>query len=192
MADVKKEAAESSAAEPQPVTGMPKMYILGGLAVLILAQVILAYFLLPSPQDVAEQTIIAVDDATKQSIPTKYIRTDPATDAPSFEPLEKAIDSAFDISFSQGTEGTTTNYSLKFTLVVDKKKDEKKFTELFDAKKETIRADILEILREAKESEVADPRLVEIKAKITRRVDKILGAEMIRDVKLTNFSKETF
>lgn len=175
----------------QPVSGTPRLFILIGLVAIVLLELIVGFFLLPSPKTVVDQTNTAVANTIESRIPSQYAPEDPAVGIPTFDSASIAVEPAFDISDTQGTEATTTTYRFQFALVYDKK-TEAAFQQVYDTKKLEIRAEILTILRESSDKEKNDPRLVELRGKILKKVDAILGGKgLVKEIKLTEFGKET-
>lgn len=188
MADPKKDASnsEESLEETKTSKGMPQLVIILGFAAIVLAEVIVGYFvIIPNGKSTAETTKAGIEGAVDGKIPSfgdDYV-ADPAniSNLPTEPPLEVLIDKKFYHRSPVGDDGLTEVQTFQFVMVVNKK-DEKDFQEKYDTVKYQIQSAIMKIVADSTPKERADTNLTQIKNKVRVSVNSFLGKPYVNKI----------
>ncbi|MCL2347639.1 MAG: flagellar basal body-associated FliL family protein [Planctomycetaceae bacterium] len=162
--------------------------ILMTVTAVVLAEVLVGYLLLPSPQRVNAEVEEAVKKTTQKSGKVPY-KTAVVDAIHREEQIEVALGEAFNI-----TEGDVTNVpfrlSVSFSVLINKS-DKDEYEKRYEANKSRIRNAVLVILRSAKQTEITDPTLGLIRNKIMVKVNEILGMPLVKEVLYTDIAVQT-
>lgn len=188
MADPKKDASssEDGVEETKASKGIPQLVIILGFVAIVLAEVIVGYFvIIPNSESTAETTKAGIEGSVDGKIPSfggDYV-DDPANkkNLPTEPQLEVLIEKKFSHRSPAGEDGMTAIQTFQFVLLVNKK-DEKEFQEKYDSVTYQIQSAIMKIVAESTPKERADNNLTQIRNKIRVSVNGLLGKPYVNNV----------
>ena len=164
--------------------------VLVTVTAVVLAEVLVGYMLLPSPQKVNAEVEKAIEKTTQKAggdVPYKTANVKNAIQGE--KQIEMPLGDPFNI-----TEGNLTNMpfrlSISFTVLINKS-DEEEFKKRYEESKSRIRNGVITILRDLKQTEITDPNLGLIRNKIMVKINEILGAPLVKDVLYTDIAVQT-
>jgi flagellar basal body-associated protein FliL len=192
MAKEKKEQNEEQIQEnnqsaPKSIFG--RLHLLLMLAGVVIAETVVAYFLLPSPNKVSSEVQAAMEEAIPEELPYELYEPDEKSNMKKEEQLEVDL-GEFTLTENDSASNTTSRLQIHFWALVDKDKKED-FQQLFDERKNRIRASILEILRARSSKELKDPKLGLITNRILVKINSILGEPYVDNIIYTDFAWDT-
>ncbi|MGL6226186.1 MAG: flagellar basal body-associated FliL family protein [Thermoguttaceae bacterium] len=174
----------------QPVGNRSRMLIIGVVVAVILLEVILGFYMLPSPKQTAEQVL-----ESQQKILNPDLTIQPDMDAKSSKDTIKPVDQIefplpdppFSCEVTSQDRSATVLVRAKFVLKYDKP-DDREFNKRYEAEKNAIRYEINVILRSSSLADFNDPKGTVILNKILKKVNELLGAPIVKSVFYTDFS----
>jgi flagellar basal body-associated protein FliL len=193
MAKEKKEqpteeqVGQNANAAPKSIFG--RMHLLLMLAGVVIAETVVAYFLLPSPNKVTSEVQAAMEETIPEELPYDLYEPDEKSNMKREEQLEVDL-GEFTLTENDSASNTTSRLQIHFWALVDKDKEED-FLALFEERKNRIRASILEILRARSSKELKDPKLGLITNRILVKINSILGEPYVDNIIYTDFAWDT-
>ncbi len=168
--------------ESTPSKGIPRLYILIGLASLVLLQVLLLFFLLPSPGKVRDEVEKAGQTEIDRS-KGEYTQVPlPEDTSVKIETIEKPLGEKFRVQDVNKADPTKMDGFSGSVYAVIKKTDEAAFDALYTKNEKRVRSLIQTILRESSVEERTEPSLSVIRGRIKRRVREELGIPFVLDI----------
>lgn len=192
MADAKIETIPSGdvEGEEKPVSrGMPRMIILAGMIVLILAEVLVGYFILiPSAQSTAQGTDKELNRHTGvASEGVDGALVDPGEiNIQRVAQFEFALPETFDYSIPDGEK--ITSYTYKFVLLLDEQ-NQKDFEEKFAKVSNQVQHAIIKVIQTVPKKELEDPNLTVVQNRIREKVNNLLEKPYVNGVIFTKNEK---
>lgn len=184
------------APEPQ-MPSSPKPSMIGRVNVLLILgaiigiECIIAYLVMPTPDDVTPSV------AAEEGEETDPMMEEPGPDDADFAPdvpgtpqenqVEVQVGDDFRLNFPRARANTNIRVSFQLFAVINEE-DEVEFNELYEARKNRIRGDIDTIIRNSDMEDLSDPFLGLIKRKILERVNRRLGKRMVEQVEILGYS----
>lgn len=161
---------------------LTKIKVLGGVALLVLLECAVAYFLIPGPADV----IRAAESRTRQQADYEDIDYD---DRP-FDAKEETVEidlKEFGITNYRPLNETTMRIDFHLFATIASK-DQAEFEALMGKHANRFREQVLVTVRSSDERELTDPTLGLLKRKILEKTNRILGKPMVRSMVFSDFS----
>lgn len=170
--------------EAKPANGLVRLLIvLAFIFVVVAAECLAAYFLLPSASEVAgaaEEKLAKKDQSDTKHEPEEIAE-------PEETPTTEVDLGVYNISSHQPAAGTTLRIDFKLVGTVNVA-DKKAFDELLENNKNRLRDRIIFEIRNAEVADLSDPGLGLIKRRILERVNALLGRPLLRGVVFSDFS----
>jgi len=179
-------AEEQQPEEAAPASGgsgmLGKLMIAGFMGFVILTECLLAYFWIPSADDIAAraQAKIADDMAQRNE-------DDLGVESAETAGLVEVDFGEFNITAAQ----PSTNSSLRIDFIVAgtvAKENKDKVEELFEAKKYRFATNVEFVIRNAEISELNDPGLGLIQRQILTKSNRLFGETLVKEILITGFS----
>ncbi|UUO07672.1 flagellar basal body-associated FliL family protein [Blastopirellula sp. J2-11] len=160
---------------------MTKLKILGAVLALVGLECMLAYFVIPSPEDVIE----AAEMRARQHTATE----------PDVEDLTAVSDKAtvevdlknFGITAYQPLANTTLRIDFHLYAMVNAE-NQGEFETLIEQNEHRFREQVLVTLRSSEVSDLTDPGLGLLKRKILEKTNRILGKPLVKSVIFSDYS----
>lgn len=163
------------------MSNMTLFLILVGI---VLLEVVLAAFILPSPSKVKSEITPVIEEEINQKSSPQYKISPNA-----IKPEEKVEKDLGDFNLSeQGAGPRDIRISTHFYALVNKS-DEAEFDKKYAEHQNRIRNAILVILRSTPGTELDDPVLGVVRNKILVKVNEILGAPLVKGVIFTELAR---
>ena len=184
MAEKEAASAEENAA-PGPKSGgmMGKLLLAGFMGVVVAIECLLAYFLVPSAEDVSAIT----RDEMRKSLPASL---NPDDGAGGEDDAKKTVEidlGQYSVTVTQPNSSTAllVDFLLVGTLLEE---DEKECTAQFDRHVHRFRDQILFEIRNSGPADLADPGLGLIKRRILEKSNALFGKPILKSIVFSQFS----
>lgn len=177
-----KSAADASAPGAKPKSG--KLVLIVGLVTLIIvAQAIITYILMPKAQETKPEDAQA---AAAKAAPAGDSAGDDAKDAPENETAEVAVGD-FNCTNSTAAEGMVMQITFKLVAVASGAQA-KALEDQLKAKNAQVRQLVNRIVRSSKMEDLDDPNMGTIKRLIRQEVNKLLRKSLIIEVVISDIT----
>lgn len=161
-----------------------KMQILGGILVLVLLECVVAYLIIPSPQDV----IRAAEMQAQETEATQSPGVDePQPLAANEETMEIDLGDPFGITAYRPLSESTMRIDFHLYATI-RASDQADFESLMEKNKNRFREQVIVTVRSSDEGELTDPSLGLLKRKILEKTNNILGKPMVHSIVFSEFS----
>lgn len=162
---------------------MNKILIGGFMGVVILTECAIAYFLIPSQQQIEA---IAESKVAEKVKPHVEDHDDPAADHGAAHTVEKDL-GQFGVTAYQPAANTTLriDFHLYGTIPLEQ---EHEFDEHYASTQHRIREQVIVTIRNSELGDLTDPGLGLIKRKILEKTNRLLGKEYLQNVVFSDFS----
>ena len=171
-------------AEPQKKSKVSNMTMLLILVGIVLMEIILAAFILPSPSKVKSEITPVIEDEINQRSSPQYKISPNA-----IKPEEKSEKDLGEFNLSEMDAGPRdVRISIHFYALVNKS-DEEEFGKRYDEHQFRVRFAIITILRSTPATELDDPVLGVVRNKILVKVNEILGAPLVKGIIFTELAR---
>ncbi|MDR1960596.1 MAG: hypothetical protein LBQ54_16415 [Planctomycetaceae bacterium] len=187
MSTVGKGDASHSESGEAPAQKSPKLTNLMVLAILIavvVLEVIVASFVLPSPAKVRSEVGPIIAGEVENAVKPKYDNTGKSPIKPE-EKLEQDL-GEFMLT-ERGNDVSEFRISIHFYGLINKS-DEEMFKKKYEENKFRVRSAITIILRSTPSTEINDPVLGVVRNKVLVKVNEILGAPLVKGIIFTDIS----
>lgn len=159
-----------------------KLLIAGFMGVVILVECLLAYFWIPSAEDIAA---MAEDRMTK-----KLHELNPDEENPMLPNSAKMVELDFgEYSVTAPQPSTNSSLRIDFKLagtIEDEKKD--KVKDMFEKNKFRFADNVEFVIRNAEISDLNDPGLGLIKRRILEKSNRLFGETVVKEILISGFS----
>ncbi len=152
------------------------------MGTVILTECVLAYFWIPSADDIAALAQAKMQDDMAQRGEGE-LTPQPAAQAG----LVEVDFGSFNITAVQPATNSSLRIDFKVAGTVDKDKKDK-VVELFEAKKYRFANNVEYIIRNAEVSELNDPGLGLIQRQILTKSNRLFGETLVKEILITGFS----
>ncbi|MFI4875608.1 MAG: flagellar basal body-associated FliL family protein [Blastopirellula sp. JB062] len=172
------EETPPSASGPTLVT---KLKILGAVLALVGVECLLAYFVIPSPEDVIEAAELRARQHSAAEPDIEELTA--ITDKPTVE-----IDlKNFGITAYQPLANTTLRIDFHLYAMVNAE-NQAEFESLIEQNEHRFREQVIVTLRSSEVSDLTDPSLGLLKRKILEKTNRILGKPLVKSVIFSDYS----
>ncbi|MCC9605667.1 flagellar basal body-associated FliL family protein [Blastopirellula sp. JC732] len=168
----------NNSAGPSLVT---KLKILGAVLALVGLECLLAYFVIPSPEDVIEAAEMRArqHSATEPDLEELTTVSDKATVEIALKP--------FGITAYQPLANTTLRIDFQLYMMVNAE-NQSEFEALLAQNEHRLREQVIVTLRSSEVSDLTDPSLGLLKRKILEKTNRILGKPLVKSVIFSDYS----
>lgn len=177
-------AAETPAAAPHrsPVGGL---LIAGIFMVLVIgAECAMAYFLIPSADDIRLEAQEKIAEATAKA-KDKSLAHELAEVTPGATVAEVDLD-AFTVNMANPSTNSTVRVDFHLYATIGEEHVHE-FKEIFERRKHRIRDQVITEIRQSKATDLRDPELGLIKRRILEKTNEALGHALLRSIVFSDF-----
>ncbi len=161
-----------------------KIQIMAGILVLVLLECVVAYLIIPSPQDVIRAAEMQAQDgqADGAEVPQEV---EPLS--ANEETVEVDLGDPFGITAYRPLSESTMRIDFHLYATI-RASDEADFTASMEKNKNRFREQVIVTVRSSDEGELTDPSLGLLKRKILEKTNNILGKPMVHSIVFSEFS----
>lgn len=174
---------EQQPAAPEPSGGMlGKILIAGFMGVVILIECLLAYFWIPSADEIAAMAEVRMTQ--------KIHEMNPDEENPLLPNSDKVVEQEFgDYSVTAPQPSTNSSLRIDFKLAGTVEAEKKKeIEELFEKHKFRFGDNVEFVIRNAEISDLNDPGLGLIKRRILEKSNRLFGGTLVKEILINGFS----
>ncbi len=159
-----------------------KIMIAGFMGVVILTECLLAYFWIPSAEEIAAMA--------EERMTQKLHELNPDEENPTLGQGVDVVEIEFgDYNVTAPQPSTNSTIRIDFKLAGTVEKDKKdKVSELFEANKRRFGNNVEYVIRNAEMSDLNDPGLGLIKRRILETSNRLFGESLVKEILVTGFS----
>lgn len=177
----------TSTASPDVVKGLPmkaKVQILAGILVLVLLECVVAYLIIPSPQDVIRAAEMQAQEGESNGTPTNQ---EVVPLSPDEETVEVDLGKPFGITAYRPLSESTMRIDFHLYATI-RASDEADFKASMEKNENRFREQVIVTVRSSDDGELTDPSLGLLKRKILEKTNNILGKPMVHSIVFSEFS----
>lgn len=161
-----------------------KLQILGGILVLVLLECVVAYLIIPSPQDVIRAAEIQAQDGQSDGMLPKQELEPLSADE---ETVEVDLGDPFGITAYRPLSESTMRIDFHLYATI-RASDEADFAAAIAKFEKRFREQVIVTVRSSDDGELTDPSLGLLKRKILEKTNNILGKPMVHSIVFSEFS----
>ncbi|WDI43034.1 hypothetical protein [Bremerella sp. P1] len=161
-----------------------KLQIMGGILVLVLVECVVAYLIIPSPQDVIRAAEMQAQSGQTDGTMMKQELQPLSADE---ETVEVDLGKPFGITAYRPLSESTMRIDFHLYATI-RASDEADFTASMEKNENRFREQVIVTVRSSDEGELTDPSLGLLKRKILEKTNNILGKPMVHSIVFSEFS----
>lgn len=177
----------NNTSSPDVIKGPPmkaKVQILAGILVLVLLECVVAYLIIPSPQDVIRAAEVQAQEGQTDSVVAKQDLQPLSADE---ETVEVDLGKPFGITAYRPLSESTMRIDFHLYATI-RASDEADFKASIEKNENRFREQVIVTVRSSDEGELTDPSLGLLKRKILEKTNNILGKPMVHSIVFSEFS----
>lgn len=182
MAEEQAEQPQAEAAAPAGGGMLGKIIIAAFMGVVILIECLLAYFWIPSAEDIAAMA--------EERMTAKIHELNPDEENPLLPDSAKVVEIDFgeySVTAAQPSTNSSLRIDFKLAGTVEAEKEDDA-TELFEKHKFRFADNVEFVVRNAEVSDLNDPGLGLIKRRILEKSNRLFGETLVKEILITGFS----
>ncbi len=172
---------ETNSADNKPrSTLLPKIFVAAFVVAVILVQCLLAYWLIPSPAEVAQAASAAEQQKTPAQDEEKSAKSNQA------ESVIEVDLGTFDITIYQPASKSTWRVNIAMAGTI-RKKDKAEFESLYANNQHRLRDRIITVVRNSQIDELTDGHLGLIKRRILEKSNDLFGKPLLVEINFSHY-----